>query len=156
MPRMKLNQLPSEIQRSLRKENMQGNKIVNTSKPNKFNAKKVRDLTGKIIADSTIERRFETEWVTLNLGSKKIIDFCKWETVRLTKYVKWKVDFNWYDNEYGCRVWCDVKGGRGTQDGRFTTLLQLWRQFGPGPLLIATFDYKSEKWMIKEIKVDKI
>jgi len=120
---------------------------------NKYHAKKVKDSTGKVIADSRIERDYGRDFLPLMEKAGELSEVERWPTVHLTAIIKWKLDYSFI--EAGKRVYIDVKGGKGTQDGRFLTLCQLWRTHGPGELRIATYDYKVKVWQHKSIKLLK-
>jgi len=121
-------------------------------KRNKYGAKPVYE-GGVRVADSKAERAYQ---VHLELLAKagEVTEIVKWPTVQLTRYVKWKLDFSHVDVATGETIYTDVKSPA-TQGGRVPTLKQLWKEFGPGRLQIAMYNYKTKQWMIKETKVDK-
>jgi hypothetical protein len=118
-------------------------------KGNKFNAKKIRDCDGKIVADSKAERDFLIHYFAIKEEAGLVKHICKWPTVHLTEYINWKLDYKYFDCKIDQWIYTDVKGVEGE---RFRVLKALWKTIGPSILEIAKKDYKTGLWKIERIR----
>ena len=114
-------------------------------KPNKFNAKKVKDFNGKVIADSKAEREYYTRNLFLREKIGEIKNVTKWPTIQLTPFIDWKLDYSYYEKETKPTIYVDVKG---VETGEFRLKKNLWKTHGRGPLEIAK-KTTGGKWVIK-------
>lgn len=125
---------------------------------NKYNARKVRDANGKVIAESIAE--FDFSYV-LDLREKagEIRDVQKWPLVWLTEYVKYKPDYQYFEKSSNQIVYVDVKSKITlTGGGRFGVIKELWKTHGPGPLEIVIKEIVkgrwTGRWKTKRVTVD--
>lgn len=95
-------------------------------KANKFGATPTDGFPSKLERDVFAELK----WLEF-AGNLK--DVKRYDTVRLTMFVRWKCDFTaWHvcDDE---KIWIEAKG---FYDRRFRVIKDLWREYGPGKLWI--------------------
>ena len=117
-------------------------------KRNKFNAKKIKDCDGKIVADSKAERDYLLFNLALKEKSGLITDITKWPTVQMTDYIKWKLDYSYIEVPTKKLIYVDVKGVEGE---RFRLLKALWKTVGKATLEIAKKDYASGTFKIERV-----
>lgn len=118
-------------------------------KRNKFNAKKIRDCNGVVVADSKAERDFLLHYLALREKAGEIKDITKWPTVKMTPFISWKLDYSYIEVDTGELIYTDVKGVEGE---RFRILKNLWKTVGTTTLEIAKKDYRTNTWKIERVR----
>jgi hypothetical protein len=68
--------------------------------------------------------------------------------VRLTPHRKWHLDFSYVQG--GRMIWEDVKGKPTRKDQGFRNNVNLWRDYGPGLLLLV--EKRGARWAVDEVE----
>lgn len=109
--------------------------MIPKPKRNKFNAKKVRDINGKVLYDSMLERDYHAE-LKLREAAGDIRDLVYHPQLYLTEAnVGYKPDFHYIDSKTGKPIFVDTKGVE--TSGRFAVIKKLWKVYGQGELHIV-------------------